>query len=65
MTPSQFQPWLIPILPLCGGLINGLFGKRFSKRVVATVALLFTAASFLIACAHAWMLVYSGVDALE
>jgi NADH-quinone oxidoreductase subunit L len=28
------QLWLIPILPLAGFVINGLFGKRFSKGVV-------------------------------
>ncbi len=33
--------WLIPILPLIGAAINGIFGVRFSKRVVAVVALLF------------------------
>ncbi len=32
------QLWLIPILPLAGFLINGLFGRRFSKRVVNAVA---------------------------
>jgi NADH-quinone oxidoreductase subunit L len=64
MTPL-FHPWLIPILPLLGGLINGLFGKRFSKGLVAAVALLFTAASFLVACFNAWILVNSGVPAME
>jgi NADH-quinone oxidoreductase subunit L len=38
--------WLIPLLPLIGAAINGLFGRRFSNRVVNTVALLFTAAAF-------------------
>src|SRR3954471_6189747 len=38
--------WLIPLLPLMGATINGLFGKRFSRKLVATVALAFTAASF-------------------
>jgi NADH-quinone oxidoreductase subunit L len=33
------QLWLIPILPLAGFLINGLFGRRFSKAVVNTVAI--------------------------
>src|SRR3954465_399942 len=33
------QLWLIPILPLAGFLINGLFGRRFSKGVVNTVAI--------------------------
>ena len=28
------QLWLIPILPFAGFVINGLFGKRFSKGVV-------------------------------
>ena len=63
--PQLFQPWLIPILPLLGGLINGLFGKRFSKSAVAAVALFFTGASFLVACAHACILLHSGADALE
>ena len=65
MTPSNFQPWLIPILPLLGGLINGLLGKRFSKGLVAAVALLFTGASFAVACWQALVLVNSGVDHLE
>ena len=28
------QLWLIPILPLAGFLINGIFGRRFSKSMV-------------------------------
>ena len=61
----SWQPWLIPILPLVGALINGLFGKRFTKSVVAAIALFFTGASFVAACGHAYLLLYSGVDALE
>ena len=30
--------WLIPILPLAGFLINGIFGRRFSKAMVNAVA---------------------------
>ncbi len=60
-----WQPWLIPILPLVGALINGLFGKRFAKSLVASVALFFTGASFLFACVHAYVLVHSGAEALE
>src|ERR1051325_6956109 len=30
--------WLIPILPLLGAAINGIFGKRFSKNLISTVA---------------------------
>ncbi len=43
------QLWLIPILPLAGCAINGLFGRRFSRKVVSTVALLGSGAAFLVA----------------
>src|SRR5215471_11613192 len=33
------QLWLIPLLPLAGFLINGIFGRRFSKGLVNTVAI--------------------------
>jgi NADH-quinone oxidoreductase subunit L len=33
------QLWLIPILPLAGFLINGLFGRRFSKGLVNLFAI--------------------------
>ena len=33
--------WLIPILPLVGATINGLFGRRFSNRTVSAIGLLF------------------------
>src|SRR5256885_4914453 len=45
MTPN-LHLWLIPTLPLIGAAINGLFGKRFSRRAVATVALAFCGAAF-------------------
>ena len=32
------QLWLIPILPLLGFALNGLFGRRWSKPVVNAVA---------------------------
>jgi NADH-quinone oxidoreductase subunit L len=41
--------WLIPILPLAGAAINGLLGKRFSRRAVTTIALLFSGAAFAMA----------------
>jgi NADH-quinone oxidoreductase subunit L len=31
--------WLIPVFPLLGFLINGLFGRRFSKSAVNTLAI--------------------------
>src|SRR6266498_137079 len=33
------QLWLIPILPLLGFLINGIFGRRYGKGAVNAVAL--------------------------
>jgi NADH-quinone oxidoreductase subunit L len=32
------QLWLIPLLPLAGFALNGLFGRRFSKTVINLVA---------------------------
>jgi len=46
MTPN-LNLWLIPVLPLAGAAINGLFGKKASRAGVSTVALLFTGAAFL------------------
>ena len=40
------QLWLIPVLPLAGFLINGLFGRRFSKGLVSAVAIGSVALSF-------------------
>jgi len=31
------QLWLIPVLPLAGFVINGLFGRRFSKGVINAI----------------------------
>ena len=33
------QLWLIPLLPLAGFLINGVFGRRYSKSLVNAVAI--------------------------
>ncbi len=38
--------WLIPLFPLLGFLINGLFGRRFSKALINIVAVGSVAASF-------------------
>src|ERR1700753_82867 len=38
--------WVIPLLPLIGAAINGLFGRRFKNAMVNSVALFFTAAAF-------------------
>jgi NADH-quinone oxidoreductase subunit L len=36
--------WLIPLLPFAGFLINGTLGRKLPRSIVATIALLFTAA---------------------
>ena len=48
MTPN-LHLWLIPLLPLIGSAINGLFGRRFRRRTVAAVALAFCGAAFAMA----------------
>src|ERR1700756_2507891 len=46
--------WVIPLLPLIGAAINGLFGRRFKNVMVSSVGLLFTAASFAWAAWAVW-----------
>jgi NADH-quinone oxidoreductase subunit L len=48
MTPD-LHLWLIPVLPLIGAAINGLFGKKVSRQTVVAVALLFSGAAFAMA----------------
>jgi len=43
---ANLHLWLIPLLPLVGAAINGLFGKRFSRKLVTAVGLTFPAAAF-------------------
>jgi len=45
MTPN-LHLWLIPVLPLIGAAINGLFGRRFSRQIVAGLGLSFCGAAF-------------------
>ncbi len=41
--------WLVPLLPLFGAALNGLFGRRFPKATVNAIALAFSGAPFLMA----------------
>src|SRR6266704_3386221 len=41
--------WLIPVLPLIGAAIKGVFGKRLLKNFVSTIAIATVGISFLIA----------------
>ncbi|HEX6505497.1 MAG TPA: NADH-quinone oxidoreductase subunit L [Terriglobales bacterium] len=46
MTQTALHLWLIPLLPLLGAAINGLFGRRFSRPTVAAVGVGFCGAAF-------------------
>ena len=46
---ANLHLWLIPLLPLVGAGINGLFGRRFSRRAVAATALVFCGGAFAMA----------------
>jgi len=48
MTPN-LHLWLIPMLPLIGSALNGLFGRRLSRRTIAGIALAFCGAAFAMA----------------
>ena len=41
--------WIIPLLPLVGAAVNGIFGGRWSKSAISTVALSSTTLAFLAA----------------
>ena len=47
--PALTYLWIIPLLPLLGAAANGIFGGRWSKRVVTWVALTSTTLSFMAA----------------
>jgi NADH-quinone oxidoreductase subunit L len=49
MSPLFHLPlWLIPLLPLAGAAWNGLCGKRYAERAVATIAVGAVALAFLL-----------------
>jgi NADH-quinone oxidoreductase subunit L len=50
--------WLIPTLPFAGFLINGTLGRKLPRALVATIALLFTAAPAVIV-AQLWIFMKS------
>jgi NADH-quinone oxidoreductase subunit L len=58
-------PALLPIivlLPLLGGLINGLFGKWLSRQTVYAISNMAVLASFLISCTVFWQLSHGGPE---
>jgi NADH-quinone oxidoreductase subunit L len=48
-TPILDILWIIPLLPLLGATVNGIFGKNWPNKVVSAVALSATGLSFLAA----------------
>jgi NADH-quinone oxidoreductase subunit L len=44
---ANLHLWLIPVLPLIGAAVNGLFGRRFPQRIVSAIALIFPGAALL------------------
>jgi len=55
--------WLIPLLPLVGVVINGLFGRRMSRTTVGWLACLVVLCSFLISAGAVWQLAQLPEDA--
>ena len=49
--------WLVPFLPLCGVLINGLLGLRFPKWLTGTIGSLTVFGSFLVSCGALYELI--------
>jgi NADH-quinone oxidoreductase subunit L len=64
MTPN-LHLWLIPVLPLVGAAINGLFGKRFSRQTVVAIALGFCGAAFVMALWIAFQFSSLGLPHIE
>src|SRR5215469_4750841 len=54
MNHVDLHLWVIPLLPLAGAAINGLFGRHFKNWMVSAVALFFTAVSFGWALSAVW-----------
>ncbi len=54
--------WLVPLLPLIGAAINGLFGRRFrfSEKLIGGIAVGSVALSFLISVAAVYSYGYGG-----
>ncbi len=48
--------WLIPLLPLAGVVINGLFGRRLSRQVVCWLAVAAVFAALVVSAGAVWEL---------
>src|SRR5436305_11469058 len=54
--------WLVPLLPLAGAAINGIFGRwfRFSEKLIGGIAVGSVALSFLVSVAAIYSYGFSG-----
>src|SRR5438876_8428587 len=54
--------WLVPLLPLAGAALNGIFGRwlRFSEKLIGGIAVGSVALSFLISLAAVYSYGFSG-----
>src|SRR5438046_10211144 len=54
--------WLVPLLPLAGAAINGIFGRwfRFSEKLIGGIAVASVALSFLISVAAIYSYGFGG-----
>src|SRR5262252_421584 len=54
--------WLVPLLPLIGATVNGIFGRwfRFSERLIGSIAVGTVALSFLISIAAIYSYGFGG-----
>src|SRR5512141_875355 len=57
-------PWLV-FFPVIGLLINGIFGGRFSEKVIGTIASLASGAAFVVSVLLAWSLAAGGGEAVS
>jgi NADH-quinone oxidoreductase subunit L len=53
--------YLIPLLPLCGAALLGLFGRRLDKDLATVIALSSVLGSFLITCVATYTIVTRGM----
>ncbi len=55
MTPNLLNfLWLVPVFPLAGAAINGLFGRQSSKKAISAISLVFCGSAFFLALIFAF-----------
>ena len=62
--PTQLL-WLVPLLPFCGFLLNGVLGRKLPRAAVSSIALLFTAIPFALVLWLAAAMTGQGVESIQ